>query len=150
MKKRLQKLGPAAAIGIGAGIAAAVLCSLASRATLLAAILANLSPLPIMIAMLGYGVVAGAMAVVSATLTVSALFYAQEKFGNLDDGRARRPDLRFLSWIASFLAESPLGVEPGQGKSRIGLSRHGSAVSLPANIVRLSAFFPMPPPCAPL
>jgi hypothetical protein len=84
MKKRLQKLGPAAAIGIGAGIAAAVLCSLASRATIPAAILANLSPLPIMIAMLGYGAVAGAVAVASAALTVSGLFYAQEKFGNLD------------------------------------------------------------------
>lgn len=84
MKKRLQKLGPPAGIGIGAGIAAAVLCSLAGRGNLPAAILFNLSPLPIMIAMLGYGVVAGAMAVVSATFTVSALFYAQEKFGNLD------------------------------------------------------------------
>ena len=74
MKKRLQKLGPAAAIGIGAGIAAAVLCSLAIRATIPAAILANLSPLPIMIAMLGYGTVAGATAVVSAAFTVSVLF----------------------------------------------------------------------------
>jgi hypothetical protein len=84
MKKRLQKLGPPAAIGIGAGIAAAVLCSLASRASVLAAILTTLSPLPIMIAMLGYGALAGATAVATAALTVSALFYAQEKFGNLD------------------------------------------------------------------
>jgi hypothetical protein len=84
MKKRLQKLAPAAAIGIGAGIAAAVLCGLASRTTVPAAILANLSPLPIMIAMLGYGAVAGATAVASAALTVSVLFYAQEKFGSLD------------------------------------------------------------------
>lgn len=84
MKKRLQRLGPPAAIGIGAGIAAAVLCSLASRGTVFAALLANLSPLPIMIAMLGYGTVAGAAAVASAALTVSLLFYAQEKFGNID------------------------------------------------------------------
>jgi hypothetical protein len=84
MKKHLQKRGPAAAIGIGAGIAAAVLCSLASRGTFLAAILANLSPLPIMIAMLGYGALAGAAAVATAALTVSVLFYAHEKFGNVD------------------------------------------------------------------
>ncbi|HUB64824.1 MAG TPA: hypothetical protein VL996_10365 [Methylocella sp.] len=84
MKKRLQRLGPAAAIGIGAGVAAAVLCSLAGHETIPAAVLANLSPLPIMIAMLGYGTIAGASAVASAALTVSTLFYAQEKFGNLD------------------------------------------------------------------
>ena len=102
MKKRLQKLGPAAAIGIGAGIAAAVLCSLASRETVLAAILANLSPLPIMIAMLGYGTIAGAMAVVSATLTVSALFYAQEKLGNLDTAALAGLTFAFFLGLPAF------------------------------------------------
>jgi hypothetical protein len=84
MKKRLLKHGPAVALGIGAGIAAAVLFSLAVRATFVAAALTNLSPLPIMIATLGYGVFAGAAAVASATLTVAGLFNAQQKFGNLD------------------------------------------------------------------
>lgn len=98
MKKRLKKLGPAVAIGIGAGIAAAVLCSLATRETIPAEILANLSPLPIMIAMLGYGTIAGATAVVSATLTVSILFYAHEKFGNLDS--AALAGLTFLFFLA--------------------------------------------------
>ncbi|HZM07646.1 MAG TPA: hypothetical protein VFC11_04220 [Methylocella sp.] len=97
MKKRLKKLGPAAAIGIGAGIAAAVLCSLATRATIPAEILANLSPLPIMIAMLGYGTIAGATAVVSAAFTVSILFYAHEKFGNLDT--AALAGLTFLFFL---------------------------------------------------
>lgn len=97
MKKRLKRLAPAATIGIGAGIAAAVLCSLATRATLPAEILANLAPLPIMIAMLGYGAVAGAVAVVSAAFTVSGLFYAQEKFGNLDF--AALAGLTFLIFI---------------------------------------------------
>ena len=117
MKKRLQKLGPAAAIGIGAGIAAAVLCSLASRGTIPAAVLANLAPLPIMIAMLGYGAIAGAVAVVSATLTVSVLYYVQQKLGESRYRGARRPDFRFLPWVASFSAKSPLGLEPGEGKS---------------------------------
>ncbi|HEX3495939.1 MAG TPA: hypothetical protein VHT02_02000 [Methylocella sp.] len=84
MKKRLLRLGPAVALGIGAGIAAAVLFSLAIRATFVAAVLANLSPLPIMIATLGYGAFAGAAAVASATVTVAALFNAQQKFGSLD------------------------------------------------------------------
>ncbi len=83
MKKRILRHGPAVALGIGAGIAAAVLFSLAVRATFAAAALANLSPLPIMVATLGYGAFAGAAAVVSATLTVAGLFHAQQKFGSL-------------------------------------------------------------------
>jgi hypothetical protein len=84
IKKRLLKHGPAVALGIGAGIAAAVLFSLAARATFVAASLANLSPLPIMIATLGYGAFAGAAAVASATLTVAGLLHAQQKFASLD------------------------------------------------------------------
>jgi hypothetical protein len=81
---RLLKFTPSAGLGIGAGIAAAILFSLAGRGTLFAALLANLSPLPIMIAMLGFGLVSGAAGVVSATLTVMALFYVRQKYGNLD------------------------------------------------------------------
>jgi len=84
IKNRLQKYGSAAAVGIGAGIAAAVVCSLATRATVSAALLANLCPLPIMITMMGYGAVAGASAVGAAAVTVAAVFYTQEKFGNVD------------------------------------------------------------------
>ncbi|MGQ0444443.1 MAG: DUF2232 domain-containing protein [Beijerinckiaceae bacterium] len=84
MKKRLLKHGPAVALGIGAGIAAAVLFSLAARASIAAAVLANLSPLPIMIATLGYGAYAGAAAVASAMLTVAGLLHTQQKFASLD------------------------------------------------------------------
>jgi hypothetical protein len=84
MKQRLSRHGPAVALGIGAGIAAAVLFSLLPRGTFVAAALANLSPLPIMIATLGYGGFAGAAAVTSATLTIAILFNAQQKFGSLD------------------------------------------------------------------
>jgi hypothetical protein len=84
MKKRLLRHGPAVALGIGAGIAAAVLFSLLFRATFLAAALASLSPLPIMIATLGYGGFAGATSVASAMLTIAGLFNAQQKFGSLD------------------------------------------------------------------
>ncbi|HUI21682.1 MAG TPA: hypothetical protein VLZ74_11650 [Methylocella sp.] len=98
MKKRFQRLGSLAAIGSGAGIAAAVLCSLASRGNVVSAVLANLSPLPIMIAMLGYGTLAGALAVVSAAITVSVLFYAQEKFGNVDT--AALAGLTFAFFVA--------------------------------------------------
>ncbi|HWX14857.1 MAG TPA: hypothetical protein VNY06_08470 [Methylocella sp.] len=82
--RRLLKFAPAAGLGIGAGVAAAILFSLAGRGTPFAAALANLSPLPIMIAMLGFGLVAGAASVVSATLTVAGLFYARQKFGHVD------------------------------------------------------------------
>jgi hypothetical protein len=82
--RRHLNFSPAAGLGVGAGLAAAILFSLAGRGTLFAAALANLSPLPIMIAMLGFGLVAGASAVVSATLTVAVLFYAQQKYGYVD------------------------------------------------------------------
>jgi hypothetical protein len=85
MMRRFLKQAPTVALGIGAGIAAAILFSLAGRATLFTMTLANLSPLPIMIAMLGFGSIAGAASVVSATLTVAALFYAEQKFGHLDE-----------------------------------------------------------------
>jgi hypothetical protein len=52
--------------------------------TFVAFALASLSPLPIMIATLGYGAFAGAAAVASGTLTVAGLFNAQQKFGSLD------------------------------------------------------------------
>lgn len=92
MKRRLLKNAPAAALGLGAGIAAAVLFSLAGRAALFSAAfasfamaaLANLSPLPIMIAMLGFGLVAGATAVGAGAITVAGLFYAQQSFGHVD------------------------------------------------------------------
>ncbi|HUZ91519.1 MAG TPA: hypothetical protein VMU78_06430, partial [Methylocella sp.] len=102
MKKRLQRLGLPVAIGIGAGIASAVLCSLASRGSVVAAILANLSPLPIMIAMMGYGTIAGAGAVVSATLTVSLLFYVQEKLGNLDTAALAGLTFAFFLGLPAF------------------------------------------------
>lgn len=84
LNRRLLKHGPAVGIGIGAGIAAAILFSLAGRATIFTAVLANLAPLPIMIAMLGYGLIAGASAVVSSTVTVAVLFYAQQRFGHVN------------------------------------------------------------------
>jgi hypothetical protein len=84
-KKRLLRLGPPAAIAVGAGIAAAVLFSLAGQATFLAWILASLSPLPIMIAMLGFGGFVGAGATVAATLVVSAIAYAHQRSVNLDE-----------------------------------------------------------------
>lgn len=83
-RSRLLKFAPPVGLGIGAGAAAAILFSLAGRGALFAAILANLSPLPIMIAMLGFGLVAGAASVVAAALTVIVLFYAQQKYGHID------------------------------------------------------------------
>jgi len=108
MKKSLQKLAPSVGIGLGAGISAAVLCSLASRASVLAALLATLCPLPIMIAMLGYGLVAGGTATAAASLTIALLFYSQEKFGNID--AAALAGLTFLiflglpAFLLSFLS----------------------------------------------
>ena len=131
MKKRLLRHGPAVALGIGAGIAAAVLFSLAIRATFVAAVLANLSPLPIMIATLGYGALAGAAAVASATVTVAGIFNAQQKFGKSRHRRAWRSGFRFLPRFAGFLAKPSLGVEPGEGKSELGRNKPGGQLFCP-------------------
>ena len=127
MKKRLLRHGPAVALGIGAGIAAAVLFSLSARATFLAAALANLSPLPIMIATLGYGAFAGAAAVVSAALTVSILFYAHEKFGNLDTAAlAGLTFLFFLGLPAFWLSLLAVLSRPKGSPNWVVTSRVGS------------------------
>ncbi len=88
IKNRFVTFGTAHAVAIGAGAAAAVLFSLVSQATLLAIGLAYLAPLPIMIAMLGFGGVAGAWATAVAALTVFGLALAQrphEWSWSLDD-----------------------------------------------------------------
>lgn len=107
-KKRLLRLGPPAAISIGAGIAAAVLFSLAGQATFLAWVLATLSPLPIMIAMLGFGGFVGAGATATAALMVSAIAYAHQRSVNLDEaalqGLVFAFDLGLPAFWLSFLA----------------------------------------------
>ncbi len=65
-------VGPLA-VGAGAGLASGVLYSLMSQATLLAAALASLAPLPIMIAMLGFGRLVGVVALVAAVVAVAVL-----------------------------------------------------------------------------
>jgi hypothetical protein len=78
IRKRSFIFGTTHAVAIGAGAAAAVLFSLVNQATLLAVALAYLSPLPIMIAMLGFGGFAGVGATVAAALTVFGLAVAQQ------------------------------------------------------------------------
>lgn len=65
-------VGPMA-IAAGAGFASALLYSLMSQGTLLAAALACLAPLPIMIAMLGFGRLVGIVSLVAAFLAVAVL-----------------------------------------------------------------------------
>jgi hypothetical protein len=78
MKKRFYHVTPIVyAIGIGAGISAGILFSLSRQATLPAMTMAYLSPLPIMIAMLGFGPFAGFAAAIIAALTVGALVIPQ-------------------------------------------------------------------------
>jgi hypothetical protein len=78
MKKRFYHITPIVyAVGIGAGVSAGILFSLSSQATLPAMTLAYLSPLPIMIAMLGFGPVAGVASAIIASLTVGALVIPQ-------------------------------------------------------------------------
>ena len=88
MKKRFFTLAAPYATAVGAGIAAGLLFSLANQATILAIALTYLSPLPIMIAMLGFGRIAGAVATAVATLVVFGLAIVQQphelRVGNLD------------------------------------------------------------------
>jgi len=86
---RFFKFGTPHAVAIGAGLAAGVLFSLVHQATLLAMALAYLSPLPIMIAMLGFGNLAGVGATIVAALAVFGLAIAQQPseqwFRSLDE-----------------------------------------------------------------
>jgi hypothetical protein len=61
------------AIATGAGLASGLLYSLMTRGSVLAAAFASLSPLPIMIAMLGFGRMVGFVSLVAAFLAVSVL-----------------------------------------------------------------------------
>lgn len=71
--KRLTPLNPQTAVAIGAGLAAALLFSLAAKMTLFALALAWLAPLPLMIALLAFGPWIGAGSVGTATLTIFLL-----------------------------------------------------------------------------
>lgn len=77
MKSRFSQFGASSAVAVGAGLASALLFSLVSQATVVAIALAYLSPLPIMIAMIGFGSAAGLTATVVATLAVFAVAFVQ-------------------------------------------------------------------------
>ncbi|WP_026605995.1 hypothetical protein [Methylocapsa acidiphila] len=88
IKKRFFTFGTSHAVAVGAGAAGALLFSLVGQGTWLAIALAYLAPLPIMIAMLGFGRVAGIGATAAAPLIVFLLAAAQrphEWSSNLDD-----------------------------------------------------------------
>ncbi|SFK09837.1 hypothetical protein [Methylocapsa palsarum] len=78
MKKRFSHISPiVVAVGIGAGVSAGILFTLSRQGTAPAMTLAYLSPLPIMIAMLGFGPFAGVASAIIASLTVGALVIPQ-------------------------------------------------------------------------
>lgn len=112
MKNRFLTLGAPYATAVGAGIAAALLFSLASQARILAIALAYLSPLPIMIAMLGFGRVSGAVATAVAAFTVFGLAILQQphelRAANLDEaglaGLVFALSLGLPAWWLSYLA----------------------------------------------
>ncbi|ACB95918.1 DUF2232 domain-containing protein [Beijerinckia indica] len=66
-------IGTPHAIGLGAGLASALLFCLAGQGTFASMMLAYLSPLPLMIATLGFGVSTGLVAVVTGALCVTSL-----------------------------------------------------------------------------
>ncbi|VTZ27439.1 conserved membrane hypothetical protein [Methylocella tundrae] len=78
MKSRFSQFGASSAVAVGAGLASALLFSLVSQATIVAIALAYLSPLPIMIAMIGFGRAAGVTATFVATLAVFAVAFVQQ------------------------------------------------------------------------
>jgi hypothetical protein len=73
MKSRISRFGVTYASAVGAGLASALLFSLVAKGTILAISLAYLSPLPIMIATIGFGRAAGLAATALATLAVFAI-----------------------------------------------------------------------------
>jgi hypothetical protein len=78
MKSRISRFGVTYAGAVGAGLASALLFSLVTQGTIAAISLAYLSPLPIMIATIGFGRAAGAAATALATLAVIAISFIQQ------------------------------------------------------------------------
>ena len=79
MNRRVSNFSGSAAVAIGAGLASAFLFSLITQATVFAIALAYLSPLPIMIAMIGFGRAAGLTATGVAILAVFAIAFVQHQ-----------------------------------------------------------------------
>jgi Predicted membrane protein (DUF2232) len=77
MKNPFLIVGTPYAAAVGAGFASALLFSLVNQATAFAIALAYLSPLPIMIAVLGFGRMAGVVATVVAALAVFGIAIIQ-------------------------------------------------------------------------
>jgi hypothetical protein len=78
MKSRISQYGATYAGAVGAGLASALLFSLVTQGTLFAIALAYLAPLPIMIAMIGFGRAAGLLAASLASLAVIAIAFIQQ------------------------------------------------------------------------
>ncbi|ACK49870.1 conserved hypothetical protein [Methylocella silvestris BL2] len=78
MINRVSSSSAAFAAAAGAGLASALLFSLVTQATFAAIALAYLSPLPIMIAMIGFGRAAGVTAGAVASLAVGVIAYLQQ------------------------------------------------------------------------
>jgi hypothetical protein len=112
MKGRFSQFGATYAGAVGAGLASALLFSLVTQGTIFALALAYLSPLPIMIAMIGFGRGAGLAATVLAALAVVAIAFMQRAQGASDGalGAAALSGLTFALSLAlpalwlSFLA----------------------------------------------
>src|SRR5262249_14239076 len=120
-------------VAVGAGAAAALLFVVSSQSGVLAMALAYLSPLPIMIATLGWGLDAAAVAgrVAAAVLAfgvepLSALVFASS--------------IAVPSWILSAFAVTPLARRLGRLKaSPQGHASVGAIVSLAALVGMLTA-----------
>jgi len=78
MKSRISQYGATYAGAVGAGLASALLFSLVTQGTLFAVALAYISPLPIMIATIGFGRIAGLVASTLAILAVAAIAFLQQ------------------------------------------------------------------------
>jgi len=72
-KKHTLEFGTPHVLALGAGIASALLFSLAGRGTFAAMLLAYLSPLPLMIAALGFGTGTGLISVITGVLGIAIL-----------------------------------------------------------------------------
>ncbi len=100
MKNPFPTLGTPVAAAIGAGIASAILFSLVNQATIVAIALAYLSPLPIMIAVLGFGRIPGVIATTVAALTVFGIAIIQQPH----EGRGAILDAAALSGLTFVLS----------------------------------------------
>jgi hypothetical protein len=121
MPKSISRIsGPGVAAGIGAGLAAALLSMVVAQKTSFALAMGFISPLPVMIAALGFGSFAGLIAVAIGTVAVGVFDLRPEGLAFVLPGKALSDwvdigvfalSLGLPSWLLARIAVAPTAIQ---------------------------------------